>query len=57
MINYHNMTKQQLVEELMSRGITCYTMEDFKTEMIDALLSDDVYQIEFPNTYNKPASR
>lgn len=53
-MRYERMTKSQLLEELLDRGIACFSEEDSSETLIEALYRDDEYGDEFPEAYHKP---
>lgn len=45
---YEKMSKTELLDELNSRGISCFDEQDDETELIEALYVDDDYETKFP---------
>lgn len=44
------MTKEQLLNELLDRGITLFNLEDSKSIMIETLYQEDEYENKFPQS-------
>lgn len=49
-IRYEKMTKEQLLNELLDRGITLFNLEDSKSIMIETLYQEDEYENKFPQS-------
>lgn len=48
-MRYEKMSKEQLLNELMDRGISIFTEDDSKQTLIEALYQEDLYENEYPD--------